>query len=376
MTHKIRVGVIFGGRSGEHEVSLVSATSIINALDPSKYEVVPVGITKEGKWLSSAEVLHALRSGMTELTAGEKMVLPDPTRKGLVAVSGPGGTQGETRLDVIFPVIHGTYGEDGILQGLLELAGIPYVGAGVLASSVGMDKVVQKELFRLAKIPIAPFFSFITPDYHSNTKKIISIIEKKIGYPCFIKPANSGSSVGISKSHNRKELVHDIEYAAQYDRKLIVERGVRNAREIECSVLGNDSPRASIPGEIIPSNEFYDYDAKYIDGKSIAVIPAKLPATVVRKIQAMAIQAFKIIDCSGMARVDFFVSRRSGGIYLNEINTIPGFTSISMYPKMWEASGVSYAQLLDELIRLAIERYEQRNSLLTSYRPKKDWYRE
>ncbi len=376
MNQKIRVGIIFGGRSGEHEVSLVSATSIINALDPSKYEIIPVGITKEGKWLSSAEVLHALRSGKTQLTLEEKLVLPDPTRKSLVNVSAPMGSPDEPRLDVVFPVIHGTYGEDGTLQGLLELAGIPYVGAGVLASSVGMDKVVQKELFRQAKIPIAPFLYFLSSKYQSNSKKIISLIEKKIGYPCFVKPANSGSSVGISKSHTRKELLHDIEYASHYDRKIIVERAVRNAREIECSVLGNDDPKASIPGEIIPSNEFYDYDAKYVDGKSISIIPAKLPKAIVRKIQELAIRAFKVIDCTGMARVDFFVTKRSNNIFLSEINTIPGFTSISMYPKMWEASGIPYSQLLDELIHLAIERYEERSKLYTSYQPKKDWYKE
>jgi D-alanine-D-alanine ligase len=376
MNKKIRVGVIFGGRSGEHEVSLVSATSIIHALDPSKYEVIPIGITKEGKWLSSAEVLHALRSGKTDLKLEEKFVLPDPTRKSLVAVSAPHEPVEEPHLDVVFPVIHGTYGEDGTLQGLLELAGIPYVGAGVLASSVGMDKVVQKELFRQAKIPIAPFLSFLMTAYQSNPKKIVILIEKKIGYPCFVKPANSGSSVGISKSHNHRELLRDIDYALKYDRKILVERAIRNVREIECSVLGNDDPKASIPGEIIPSNEFYDYDAKYVDGKSVAVIPAKLPKAVVREIQRLAVHAFKVLDCSGMARVDFFVSKRSRKIIMNEINTIPGFTSISMYPKMWEASGLSYPRLIDELIRLAIERYEQRSRLSTSYQPKTEWYKE
>ncbi|MGD0339536.1 MAG: D-alanine--D-alanine ligase family protein [Bacteroidota bacterium] len=376
MNQKIRVGVIFGGRSGEHEVSLVSATSIIKALDPSKYEIVPIGITKEGKWLSSAEVLHAMRSGNAGLTLEEKLVLPDPTRKTLVNISVPAGSPDEPRLDVVFPVIHGTYGEDGTLQGLLELAGIPYVGAGVLASSVGMDKVVQKQLFQHAKIPIASFLSFLSSAYQDNQKKIIRLIEKEIGYPCFVKPANSGSSVGISKSHDRKELLHDIEYGMHYDRKIIVEYAIRNAREIECSVLGNDDPKASVPGEIVPSNEFYDYDAKYVDGKSVSIIPAKLPKAVVRKIQELAIRAFKVIDCTGMARVDFFVTKRTQKVFMNEINTIPGFTSISMYPKMWEASGISYSQLLDELIRLAIERYERRIKLYTSYQPKKDWYKE
>jgi D-alanine-D-alanine ligase len=376
MQNKIRVGIIFGGRSGEHEVSLVSATSIINALDPSKYEIIPIGITKEGKWLSSDKVLHALRSGKTQLSIEEKLVLPDPTRKSLVSVSAPAGTPSEPRLDVVFPVIHGTYGEDGTLQGLLELAGIPYIGAGVLASSVGMDKVVQKELFRQAKIPVAPFLSFLSTEYLSNQKRIISRIEKILGYPCFVKPANSGSSVGISKSHDRKELLHDIDYALHYDRKILIEYAVRNVREIECSVLGNDEPRASLPGEIIPSNEFYDYDAKYVDGKSVAIIPAKLQKAAVRKIQQLAVRAYKVIDCTGMARVDFFVAKRSNRIIINEINTIPGFTSISMYPKMWEASGISYPQLLDELIRLAIDRYEQRSKLYTSYQPKKDWFKE
>jgi D-alanine-D-alanine ligase len=376
MQNKIRVGVIFGGRSGEHEVSLVSATSIINALDPSRYEIIPIGITKDGKWLSSVEVLHVLRSGVPQLSIEEKIVLPDPTRKSLVSVSAPAGSPDEPRLDVVFPVIHGTYGEDGTLQGLLELAGIPYVGAGVLASAVGMDKVVQKELFRHAKIPVAPFLSFLSSEYLSNRKKIITRIEKVLGYPCFVKPANSGSSVGISKSHDRKELIHDIEYASHYDRKILIEYAVRNVREIECSVLGNDEPVASLPGEIIPSNEFYDYDAKYVDGKSVTIIPAPLPKAAVRKIQQLAVRAFKVIDCTGMARVDFFVAKRSNRITINEINTIPGFTSISMYPKMWEASGMSYPQLLDELIRLAIDRYEQRSTLYTSYQPKKEWFKE
>ncbi len=376
MTKKITVAVIFGGRSGEHEVSLVSATSIIKALDPEKYTIIPVGITKEGRWLSSGEVLQALKESKPQLSDREMLLLPDPTKKSLVALNPSDNISSGGEIDVVFPMIHGTYGEDGTLQGLLELTGLPYVGAGVLASSVGMDKVVQKQLFISAKIPVAPFLFFLHEEFQKSTKKIVKLIETKIGYPCFVKPANSGSSVGISKSHNQKELIHDIEYASQYDRKILIEYGIRNAREIECAVLGNDDAKVSVPGEVIPSNEFYDYDAKYVDGKSETIIPAKLDKKIEKTIREYAVKAFKAIDCSGMARVDFFVTRKTNKIFINEINTIPGFTSISMYPKMWQASGLSYPELLDELIQLAIERWQKKNVLTTSYKPKKAWHRE
>ncbi len=337
---KITVGVIFGGRSAEHQVSLVSAASVINALDKNKYRVVPIGITPGGKWLSSSDAVKLLRSGKHLDIQPEKILTPDPSHKGLVSVDQPRHT--DERLDVIFPVLHGSFGEDGTVQGLFELAGIPYVGAGVLGSSVGMDKVVTKQLCERDHIPVTPYCWFLKKDYRKQSAKIIASIEKKLRYPCFVKPANSGSSVGISKAHNKKELLSAIELALHYDRKILVERGIADAREIEVSVLGNDEPVASVPGEIISSNEFYDYDAKYVDGKSRAIIPAKFPKSVVKKIQALAIRTFKAINCSGMGRVDFLVTKRSNTIYLNEINTIPGFTSISMYPKLWEASGISY----------------------------------
>jgi D-alanine-D-alanine ligase len=370
---RIRVGVIFGGRSVEHEVSLVSALSVMNALDKTKYEVVPIGIAHTGQWLSSGEALELLKKNASLDRETEQLILPDPRKQSLVALDGRASV--EKKIDVVFPVVHGTYAEDGTLQGLLELADLPYVGAGVLGSAVGMDKVVQKDLLRQAKIPTTPAVWFFYDEFKSNTKKLIAEMEKKLRYPMFVKPAHSGSSIGISKSHNRKELIEHIEYASQYDWKILVERAVQNAREIECAVLGNEHPDASVPGEIVPSNEFYDYDAKYVDGKSAAVIPAKLPAAIAKKIRTTALAAYRALDCSGMARVDFLVAKKTNKLFLNEINTIPGFTSISMYPKLWEATGLPYAQLLDRLIVLAIERHEQKQRLSTTYRPKNDWYK-
>ena len=376
MASKIRVGVIFGGRSAEHEVSLVSATSIISALDKEKYEIIPIGITQKGKWLSSPDAIKLLKSGEELNAQPEKILTPDPSKKSLVMMGEGASALTNVPLDVLFPVLHGTFGEDGTVQGLFELAGLPYVGAGVLGSSVGMDKVVTKQLCEHEKISVAPYVWFLFEEYISSEKKTLSNIEKNFRYPCFVKPANSGSSVGISKAHHRKELKAAIELAGKYDRKILIEKGIERAREIEVSVLGNDDPIASVPGEIISSNEFYDYDAKYVDGKSRSIIPAKLPKLVMKKIQEYAIRAFKSIDCSGMARVDFLVTKRTNKIYFNEINTIPGFTSISMYPKLWEASGITYPELLDRLIQLAIERHRQRLHLKTSFRPKTDWYKE
>lgn len=375
MEKKIRVGVIFGGRSVEHEVSLVSATSIMKALDPGRYEVVPIGITKEGRWLSSAETMHLLKSGGREDREPERILLPDPTKRALVELDERSIDSGGKPLDVIFPVIHGTYGEDGTIQGLFELANIPYVGSGVLGSAVGMDKVVAKQLFERAGLPVTKYTWFFWKSYRSDSKSILKKIEKKLGFPCFVKPANLGSSVGITKARNREELDSGIEEASSFDRKILVEVGVRNARDIECSVLGNDDPRASIPGEIVPSNEFYDYNAKYVDGKSRAIIPAKLPGTIGRKVQRYAVAAFRAVDGAGMARVDFLVQKKTNRTYLNEINTIPGFTSISMYPKLWEASGIPYPKLLDKLIELALERHRDKGKLRTRYNPKADWFR-
>jgi D-alanine-D-alanine ligase len=376
MKKKIRVGIIFGGRSSEHEVSLVSATSIIQALDKEKYDVIPIGITKEGKWLSSARTLALLKEGKNLDQIPERVLLPDPTQKGLVNFRSDGLSTTNEPLDVVFPVLHGPYGEDGTIQGLLDLANIPYVGAGVLASALGMDKVLQKQVFERAGLTVTEYVSFLLKEYKASPAKWIREIEKKFSYPCFVKPANLGSSVGITKAHSRKELRGGIVEAGRYDRKILVERSIENAREIECSVLGNDDPRASVPGEVVPSNEFYDYDAKYIDGKSEIIVPATLPKKVAKKVQEIAVKAFKAIDCAGMARVDFLVTRDRYEIYICEVNTIPGFTTISMYPKLWEASGLSYTKLLDTLIRLAIERYHERNRLETSFHPRSGWYKE
>lgn len=375
MPTKLRVGVVFGGRSAEHEVSLVSAASVINALDKEKYEVVPIGITPEGRWLSSNDALKLLKEKASVSHLPEYIVPPDPTKRALIPVSNKLFPPGEKPVDVLFPLVHGTYGEDGSLQGLFELADIPYVGAGVLGSAVGMDKVIQKQLLQQARIPVAPGVWFLSSEFEKNQKKFIEETERRFRYPSFVKPANLGSSVGISKAHNRNELVEAIRLAGEYDRKILVEKGIENAREIECSVLGNDQPIASLPGEIIPSNEFYDYDAKYVDGRSTAIIPAKLAGTLKKSVRHYSVEAFKVLGCEGMARVDFLVQRKTNKIFLNEINTIPGFTSISMYPKLWAASGISYPQLLDRLIELAIERHTAKRRLKTAYHPKQDWYR-
>jgi len=371
--NRIRIGVIFGGRSVEHEVSLVSAASVINALDKEKYDVVPIGIASNGQWLSSNETLRLLKEKRSIELEQEQLLTPDPRKQSLVAINDGGGVG--KALDVIFPVIHGKFGEDGSLQGLLELADIPYVGPGVLGSAVGMDKVMQKELLVRAKIPTAPSIWFTLEEYETRHKKIIADVERTLRYPLFVKPSNSGSSIGITKAHNRKELLESIDTAGQFDRRILVEQGINHAREIECGILGNDQPAASVPGEIVPCNEFYDYNAKYVDEKSNAIIPAKLPNTVVKKIQQYALRAFRALDCAGMARVDFLLTKKTNRIYLNEINTIPGFTSISMYPKLWQASGVSYSALLDTLIQLAIERHKAKSKLKTAYQPKNDWYK-
>jgi D-alanine-D-alanine ligase len=371
--NRIRIGVIFGGRSVEHEVSLVSAASVINALDKEKYDVVPIGIASNGQWLSSNETLRLLKEKRSIELEQEQLLTPDPRKQSLVAINDGGGVG--KALDVIFPVIHGKFGEDGSLQGLLELADIPYVGPGVLGSAVGMDKVMQKELLVRAHIPTVPSIWFTLEEYETRHKKIITDVERMLRYPLFVKPSNSGSSIGITKAHNRKELLESIDTAGQFDRRILVEQGINHAREIECGILGNDQPAASVPGEIVPCNEFYDYNAKYVDEKSNAIIPAKLPNTVVKKIQQYALRAFRALDCAGMARVDFLLTKKTNRIYLNEINTIPGFTSISMYPKLWQASGVSYSALLDTLIQLAIERHKAKSKLKTAYQPKNDWYK-
>jgi len=367
---KIRVGVILGGRSGEHEVSLVSAQSVMAAMDKEKYEIIPIGITKEGRWIAGGDPVAALK-GLPAGDAHHTALLGDPTQRGLVSREAMQAVEraAPIELDVVFPVLHGPYGEDGTVQGLLELADIPYVGAGVLGSALGMDKAVMKDVFKAHGLPIVRYRVYKRRELERSQKRIEDQIEQELGYPCFVKPANLGSSVGVSKVHNRAELAPALHLAASYDRKIVVEEGI-NAREIECSVLGNDEPEASVLGEIIPCNEFYDYNAKYIDDRSELVIPAPLPESLAQRIRQLAIQAFLAVDCAGMARVDFLLDRETLDVYVNEVNTIPGFTAISMYPKLWEASGLPYSALLDRLIELALERHEEKRKTRTSYTPK------
>ena len=375
MAKKLRVGILFGGRSGEHEVSLLSAASVLNAIDRSKFDVVPIGITKEGRWLAAADahnllkgdssaVARRLRAGDPEATPGAKLLHEGiPTL--MAPMPGPQGPEGKS-LDVVFPVLHGTFGEDGTIQGLFELAGIAYVGSGVLGSAAGMDKDVMKRLFAQAGLAIVRHVTLLRGDWQKSPKKSIAQVEKALKYPVFVKPANLGSSVGITKAHNRKELGPALDEAARYDRKLIVEQGVGGksgrARELEVAVLGNDAPQASVIGEIVPGKEFYDYEAKYLSEGSVPIIPAKLTRPQTRQIQQMAIAAFRACDLSGLARVDFLMEpagkRR---IFVNEVNTLPGFTKISMYPKLWEASGLSYTGLITRLIELALERQKDKN---------------
>ncbi len=370
MKSKIRVGLIFGGRSGEHEVSLASARSVMAVLDPGKYEVVQIGITHEGHWLTQGNPLAQLTAARAALLAEgtpDTPVPPEPSASaGRELVPGATGAAFPP-LDVIFPVLHGPFGEDGTVQGLLELAGVAYVGCGVLASSVGMDKIVSKQLFQAHGIPVVPYCTVKRRDWETRPDAIIADIEAQLPYPVFVKPANLGSSIGISKAADREGLRRSLAEAAHYDRKLLIETAVANPREIECSVLGNDDPLASVPGEIVPSKEFYDYEAKYLDGRSDLLIPAPLTAETAAQVRALAVRAFLALDAAGMARVDFLLERDTGRLYLNEVNTIPGFTSISMYPKLWEASGLPYAELVDRLIELALERHADKARSLTRF---------
>jgi D-alanine-D-alanine ligase len=388
---KIRVGILFGGRSGEHEISLLSAASVFNAIDKNKYEVVPIGITKEGRWVTAADAERLLQGkfedhkhlragdpeatpGAAVLAKGEAVVVPpEPQKHGsLTPFETDASSHALTRratdraidVDVIFPVLHGTFGEDGTIQGLLELADMAYVGAGVLGSAAGMDKDIMKSLFRAAGLPIVKHVTLLRSQWQTNAKKVQKFVESKLKYPVFVKPANLGSSVGISKAHDRKDLGPAIEEAAKFDRKIVIEQGVggrkQKAREIECSVLGNDNPEASLPGEIVPSTEFYDYNAKYLDEGAQLIIPAELTKSETKEVQRLAIAAFKAVDGSGLSRVDFLMEPKSRKIYLNEINTMPGFTAISMYPKLWAASGVSYSDLIGRLIQLGLDRHEEK----------------
>ena len=376
MAKKLRVGILFGGRSGEHEVSLLSAASILKAIDRDKFDVTPIGITKEGRWLAAGDARGLLeagasvaprhfRAGDPETTPGAKLLqegmptllAPEPAHSSSHAVAA---------LDVVFPVLHGTFGEDGTIQGLFELAGIPYVGSGVLGSAAGMDKDVMKRLFAQAGLPIVKHITVLRAEWEKSPRKTVAQIEATLRYPLFVKPANLGSSVGISKAHDRKELGPALKLAARYDRKLVIEQGVGGkkgrARELEVAVLGNDAPKASVVGEIIPGKEFYDYEAKYLSEGSVPIIPAKITPSEARKIREMAVSAFRACDLSGLARVDFLMEpdgkRR---IYLNEVNTLPGFTQISMYPKLWEATSVSYKDLITRLIELALERQAEKS---------------
>jgi len=367
----MRVGVVYGGRSGEHEVSLRSAASVIAALDPERYEVVPIAITKAGRWLSGPDSLAQLEEAQRTMSAApdrgrEVTIAPDPTRRALLPLAGPAGREAPRPLDVVFPVLHGTYGEDGTIQGLLELADLPYVGAGVLASATGMDKAAMKSLFRDAGLPLCRWI--VAQTAVDTPEAIARRAAETLGFPCFVKPANLGSSVGISKVNDSAALTAAIGEAAAYDPKIVIEEGV-DAREFECGVLGNESPEASVVGELVPSREFYDYADKYVEQGARIVIPAELPAETAAEMRALAIRAFQAVDCSGLARVDFFLDRRSGRVLLNEINTMPGFTSISMYPKLWAATGIEYPALVDRLIELAVERHAARAKRRLSFTP-------
>lgn len=369
---KLRVGVLFGGRSGEHEVSLMSARSVMEAIDPRKYEVVPIGITKQGRWITSGDPMQALHAGDESLSRPTAL-LADPSHRGLVRLEAQEpATTSPTELDVIFPVLHGPYGEDGTVQGLLELAGIPYVGAGVTASAVAMDKVIFKDVMLAHGLPTGPYLALKRKAWEADREAVLERIEEELGYPVFVKPANLGSSVGVSRCDDRDRLARGLDDAARYDRKLLVEAAIPQAREIEVSVLGNDDPIASLPGEIVPSREFYSYAAKYLDAGEEAselLIPAPLAAEMTGRVRELAVEVYRAIDCAGMARVDFLLSAETNELYVNEVNTIPGFTIISMYPKLWEATGISYPELIDRLIELALERHADRARNETSYLP-------
>ena len=370
---RLRVGVLFGGRSTEHEVSILSAQSIIAAMDPSKFEAVPLYIDSEGRWL----VGESFQRLISDEAARKYVYLPpDPTRHSLIAAAangaiapsparaaGQGG--GALDLDVVFPVFHGINGEDGSIQGLLELANLPYVGSGILGSALGLDKIYMKRAFAAAGLPIVDYVSTTRRQYEKDPGSFFALVEERIGYPCFSKFANSGSSVGTSKAHNRRELEVGLGHAASFDRKLLVEKGV-DARELEVSVIGNDEPEASVVGEVVPAHEFYDYEAKYLDEGSKLVIPAPIDEAVTQEIRSLALRAFQAVDAAGMARVDFFVDRKTEQVYVNELNTIPGFTRISMYPKLWEASGLPYGKLIERLVELAIERFQDKQRSQTA----------
>jgi D-alanine-D-alanine ligase len=374
---KLRVGVIYGGRSGEHEVSLASAAAVFQNLDPERYLPIAILIDTEGRWALparppaisvAADVIHAGRKGISEPSAREAHLVAHPGGDTLLTVDRRenGAVVSGLGLDVVFPVLHGPYGEDGTVQGLLELANVPYVGAGVLASAVGMDKAAMKKVFAADHLPICDYEVVLAREWRRDERTIMNAIATRLGFPVFVKPANLGSSVGISKARHATELRDAVNLAAEFDRKVVVEAAVPKAREIECSVIGNDEPEASVPGEVVPSREFYDYQAKYLDSGSQLLIPAPLSKALTEKVRELAIAAFRAIDGSGMARVDFLLAGETGQLYLNEVNTIPGFTTIGMYSKMWAASGLPFPALLDRLIGLALERHAEKQQRRTS----------
>jgi D-alanine-D-alanine ligase len=382
---RLRVGVLYGGRSGEHEVSLASAAAVFAHLDRTRYEPVPLRIEKDGRWsladrhptaVSAAEVIEQARLEAARPTRGGREVhlVARPSEETILSID-RGVTarldEGQAvvtglNLDVIFPVLHGPYGEDGTIQGLLELANVPYVGAGVLASAVGMDKGMMKLVFAARDLPVGPYRVVLRHEWERDREGLAAAFESALRFPMFVKPANLGSSVGISKAKDREGLAAAMDLAGSFDRKIVIEAAVPEAREIECAVLGNDNPQASVAGEVVPSREFYDYEAKYLDDGSKVIIPADLPPDAMAEIQRLSIEAFKAIDGAGMGRVDFLLARRTGEVFLNEVNTIPGFTTISMYSKLWAASGIEYPALLDRLVSLALERHAEKQQLRTS----------
>ncbi len=376
MTEKLRVGVIFGGRSSEHEVSIRSTRALVEAIDRKKYDVVPIAINKEGKWLSptdSAKLLpqsaqSLLPADVARRSSCDVAILGDPSRPGLTSLDSNGSSLPSERLDLVFPVLHGPYGEDGTLQGLLDMANVPYVGCGVLASACGMDKVAMKSLFRQAGLPICKYIWFLRSHWLEEKASVLNKVTRTIGFPCFVKPANLGSSVGVSKATDKESLVRAIDLAAEYDRKIIIEEGL-DAREIECAIIGNDHPKASLPGEYVVEDEaarFLDYTEKYTDtGHVRFVVPAPVPKSLSTKIQRLAVAAFQAVDGAGLARVDFFLTRERE-LLVNELNTLPGLTEVSGYPKMWAASGMPFPQVIDRLIELAFERHRDRSLTKTT----------
>ena len=370
---KPSIAILFGGRSGEHEVSLMSARSVLSVLDRARYDIIEIGITHSGAWLTGINALESFEQGKTG-TLFPASLLPDPSRPGLVVFEKEQTNSSVLQIktiypvDVFFPVLHGTFGEDGTIQGLFELADVAYVGAGVAGSSVGMDKGIFKDVMIANNIPVVKSILANRFEIDQNIDDVVKRAEEMGAYPLFIKPANLGSSVGVTKCHSRADIAEGLMEAALYDRRVLIEHGVPNPREIEVSVLGNEEPVASVPGEIIPGADFYSYDAKYFLNTSELRIPAQLSEAKTAQIQALAVKAYKVVDCCGMARVDFLLDSQTGEIFLNEINTIPGFTKISMYPKLWEASGLPYASLVDRLIELALSRKADRNRSVHQFR--------